>query len=266
MELIECIAVDDEPLAILQMKDFIGRLPGFSLQAAFSNGLEAMTYLQANRVDLLFLDIQMDDISGIQMLEAMKDGPVTILTTAYAQHALKGFELQVCDYLLKPISFERFVMAVHKAGKIIAARRGTGNVTEPPVLPPWEDNHIFIKSGYKLCRIRIGEILFIEGCGDYLKIHTSAGPVMTLISFTKLETMLPANEFIRVHRSFMIPMGKIRSIGKQWIVIGEKKIPLGDYYKQDFSKRFQKFNLEHDLRHEDPCIPGRTGAGDPKYV
>lgn len=258
MENIECIVVDDEPLAILQMKDYIGKLPGFILKAEFSGGLEALSYLQANRTDLLFLDIQMDDISGIHMLEAMKEGPVTILTTAWEQYALKGFELDVCDYLLKPISFERFVRAVYKAGRVIAARRNAGRGTEQPVAPPAENDDIFIKSGYKLCRIRTDEILFIEGCGDYLKIHTATGPVMTLLGFAKLETMLPPNEFIRVHRSFMIPVSKIRSIGKRWIVIGEKKIPLGDYYRQDFLNRFEKFNPDQDLWNEGPGIPGRS--------
>lgn len=263
MEPIECMVVDDEPLAVLQMRDFIGRIPGFILKADFSKGMDALTYLQANKVDLLFLDIQMDDINGIQMLKAMKDGPVTILTTAYEQYALKGFELDVCDYLLKPISFDRFVRAAFKAGKIISARRNIGNLEESTALPPEDHDHIYIKSGYKLFRIGLDEIFFIEGCGDYLKIHTVNGHVKTLLSFAKLQTMLPAEEFIRIHRSFIIPLSKIRSTGKNWILIGQKRVPLGDYYKKDFLKRLNQYGINPELKHDDPGTPCHPGTGNP---
>jgi DNA-binding LytR/AlgR family response regulator len=232
MDHIECIVVDDEPLAILQMKDYLERLPGFILKASFTKGLEALTYLQSDAVDLLFLDIQMDDISGIQVLEAMKARPVVIMTTAYEKYALKGYELDVCDYLLKPISFDRFLKATFKAGKMISAYRQAVREDETPVRPDEDQHHIYVKSGTKLCRINLNEVLYFEGCGDYLKIQTAGSLVLTPISFRKLSAMLPPGEFIRVHRSYMIAVNRIQSIDNRWITIGGKKVPIGDYYRK----------------------------------
>ncbi|MEI6884133.1 MAG: DNA-binding response regulator [Bacteroidota bacterium] len=240
MDKITCIAVDDEPLALVQMRDFIGRVPNLELKGCFSNGLETLAWLQSNKVDLIFLDIHMDDISGIKVLESMKSRPQVILTTAYDKYALKGFELDVCDYLLKPISFDRFVKAVQKAGTLIAARRNMSPNKEVAIQPSAEGDYIFIKCDYKICRIGLGEIQFIEGCKDYLKIRTASRSYMSLLSFKKLETLLPADEFIRVHRSFLVPLSKVGSIGKKWIQIDGFTIPLGDFYKQEFFKRINE--------------------------
>jgi DNA-binding LytR/AlgR family response regulator len=252
MNTITCIAVDDEPLALIQMQDFISRIPNLRLMAAFGKGLEALAFLQSNKPQLVFLDIQMDDISGIQMLEAMKAGPLVILTTAYENYAIKGYELDVCDYLLKPISFERMVKAVQKAGSLISAREEFERRVQLPPAPAKEPvppsaaaDHVYIRSDYRIVRVNLKEIRFIEGCKDYLKIHTDGKPVMTLISFSKMESLLPADEFVRIHRSFMVPVRRISSIGKRWVMVGEKKIPIGEFYRKNFFTTLEK--LERSL-------------------
>jgi DNA-binding LytR/AlgR family response regulator len=222
---LSCIVVDDEPLAIEQMAEYISKVPFLELKGTFQRGLDAIMYLKGNRADILFLDIQMDDINGIQLLKSVKDLPSVILTTAYDQYAIEGYSLEVSDYLLKPISFERFIKSVDRIyGKYVSRPEKLENNTG--------DNYIFVKADGKLVRIRWEEILYIEGQRDYLKFHlTNNRRIMTLLNFRSIEEQLPADLFIRIHKSFIISALKIDSIGKVSVRLGEREIPIGESYK-----------------------------------
>lgn len=222
---LSCIVVDDEPLAIEQMAEYVSKVPFLELKGTFQRGLDAIMYLKSNKTDILFLDIQMDDINGIQLLKSVKDLPSVILTTAYDQYAIEGYSLEVSDYLLKPISFERFIKAVDRIyGKYVTQPGREENNTG--------DNYIFVKADGKLIRINWEEILYIEGQRDYLKFHlTNNRRIMTLLNFRSIEEQLPAELFIRIHKSYIISALKIDSIGKVSVRIGEREIPIGESYK-----------------------------------
>lgn len=222
---LSCIVVDDEPLAIEQMAEYISKVPYLEMKASFQRGLDAVMYLKTNRADILFLDIQMDDINGIQILKSVKDLPSVILTTAYDQYAIEGYSLEVSDYLLKPISFERFLKAVDRIyGKFVTIP-GCDERNQA-------ENYIFVKADSKLVRIAWDEILFIEGQRDYLKFHLAGNRrIMTLLNFRSLEEQLPSDQFIRIHKSFIISASRIDSIGKASVRIGERDIPIGESYK-----------------------------------
>ena len=218
-----CIIVEDEPLAQERLKDYIDKIPGLLLNAVFDNGADALAYLQNNKTDLILLDIHMDGISGIQLLEGNKIQSQVIMTTAYHEFAVKGFELNVTDYLLKPFGFERFQQAVAKAEeKNVKKEKAT------------EKDYFFVKTEYRLEKIFFSDLLFIEGMRDYRKIHHSGKPIMTLQTFRDFEKEIPASIVCRVHKSFMVALDKIDSIEKNEIRIGEKLIPISDTYRQVF--------------------------------
>ncbi|MGD9978111.1 MAG: LytR/AlgR family response regulator transcription factor [Bacteroidales bacterium] len=238
---ISCIAVDDEPLALDQLRDFISRVPYLELRASFMKGFEAMMYINDNNVDLVFLDIQMEDITGIQLIKTIKTKPAIIITSAYDQFAIEGYELDVSDYLLKPISFERFVKAVEKIycqksikEKSVEVIHNTENSTD----------FIFVKADYRLQKINLDDILYIEGYKDYLRFFlTEKRKIMSLMSFRNLEESLPKNRFYRIHKSFIVAIDKIESIGKSSITIGETQIPIGNFFKDDFFEFLNQRNL-----------------------
>jgi len=226
---LSCIVVDDDPLAIEQRAEYISQVPYLEMKASFQRGLDAIMYLKTNRTDILLLDIQMDDINGIQILKSVKDLPSVILTTAYDQYAIEGYSLEVSDYLLKPISFERFLKAVDRIyGKCVAF---TGREESNQA-----DNYIFVKSDSKLIRIAWDDILFIEGQRDYLKFHLDGNRrIMTLLNFRSVEEQLPSEQFIRIHKSFIISASRIDSIGKASVRIGDRDIPIGESYKSSLT-------------------------------
>ncbi len=226
---INCIAIDDEPLALEKMKDYISKISYLNLLTTFDNGIEAMDYLKSNQVDLMFLDIQMDDFTGIQLLETLKVRPKVILTTAYDQYALKGFELEVADYLLKPISFDRFLKAVDKVHTTL--KKDLKHLKQDQQT---SNDFIFIKSDYKLQKVKFDDIQYIEGMKDYLRIVTPEKRLMVLQNFKKMEETLPKDKFLRVHKSYIIAVDKIDSIGKKSLVIGNQHIPIGESYKKYF--------------------------------
>jgi two-component system, LytTR family, response regulator len=218
-----CIIVEDEPLAQERLKEYIHNIPVLALQAVFDNSTDALAYLQKNKADLIFLDIHMDGISGIQLLENHLVESQVIMTTAYHEFAVKGFELNVTDYLLKPFSFERFQQAVAKAEeKKVKKVKAT------------EKDHFFVKTEYRLEKILFSDLLFIEGMRDYRKIHHSGKPIMTLQTFRDFEKEIPASIVCRVHKSFMVAIDKIDSVEKNEIQIGERRIPISDTYRQAF--------------------------------
>jgi two-component system, LytTR family, response regulator len=230
---IRCIAVDDEPPALAQIEEYTSRVPYLELLASFDNAFETLDFLKANEVELLFLDIEMEGLTGIQLLNVLKRKPKVVLTTAYDQYAIKAFDLDVSDYLLKPISFERFLQAVDKIYDILQPK----NI---PVVSSLNSevptrNYMFIKTEYRMQRVDFEDILFIEGMKEYLIIHTIEGKkVLTLMSFKKMEEMLPGSNFTRVHKSYIVALDKIISIERNRIKIGNILIPVGESYSKIF--------------------------------
>ncbi|MCX6271356.1 MAG: LytTR family DNA-binding domain-containing protein [Bacteroidetes bacterium] len=242
---IRCIAIDDEPLALDKMEGYIGRVPFLTLEAKFDNAISAIEYLKENETDLIFLDIQMEGLSGIQMLESLKIHPKVILTTAYDQFALKGYELDVTDYLLKPIAFDRFLKAVDKVYEILQAKQRSTVIHKEVVQTASRDEFIFVKTEYRLEKVNFRDILFIEGMKDYLRIHCLPDKrIMTLMSFMKMEQLLPTDLFVRVHKSFIVSLEKIHSIERNHIRIGEHRIPIGESYRKQFWSLLQNKGLK----------------------
>jgi two-component system, LytTR family, response regulator len=231
---INCIAIDDEPLALSKLEGFIRKVPELNLIRTFDNPLETIGWMRENRVDLIFLDIQMEQLTGIQFLESIGSGPRVILTTAYPQYALKGFELKVTDYLLKPFSFQRFFQAVNRVMEYFP-QSGEGHKPTRET-----DSFIFVKTEYRLERIDIDDILYIEGMKDYLRIICSEKKIMTLQSFAKLEESLPAGKFCRVHKSFIVAIEKIKSVERGVILIADKRIPVSNTYKDNFYSKIRQ--------------------------
>jgi DNA-binding LytR/AlgR family response regulator len=231
---IRCIAIDDEPLAITKLEGFISRIPELNLIETFDNALEAMVWMKENQADLVFLDIQMEQLTGIQFLEATGTNAKIIVTSAFDRYAIKGFDLNVTDYILKPYSFERFVKGVNKAMEQLA---GT------PAGRETSDNHndfIFVRTEYRLERIDLDKILYVEGMKDYLRIICSDKKIMTLQSFSKLEESLPSKKFCRVHKSYIVAIDKIRSIERNVIIIADQRIPVSNTYRDSFFSRINQ--------------------------
>jgi DNA-binding LytR/AlgR family response regulator len=239
--MIRCIAIDDEKLALDLIEDDILKVPFLQLVKKCRSGIEAMDVLQSEKIDLLFLDIQMPDISGIQFLKSLLHKPLVIFTTAYEKYALEGFELDVVDYLLKPYSFERFLKAVNKAQDhlSILEKNQSQNVTEEI---SFSNQFIFVKSDYKLVKIEIAEIQYIESLKDYVKIVVGGKPIVTLSSMKAIEEKLTTPDFLRVHRSFMVNIRKIQYIHRNFVMVGDKEIPIGDNYKESFLQAINQKN------------------------
>lgn len=219
-----CIAIDDEPLALEVIKKYASDTPLIQLINTFTDAIQALSFIKVHPVDLIILDIQMPDISGIQFFQSLQVKPMVIFTTAYSEYAVKGFELEAIDYLVKPVHFDRFIKALLKARKVIS-RQATKVGTD--------ESFFFVKSGYAMVRIAFNDILYIEGLDDYIKIHfvnKLKPPVLSLMSLKSVMEKLPEDQFKRVHRSFIIPLQKITSIRNKTIYLEKSKVPLGDTY------------------------------------
>ncbi len=223
MDKYTCIIIEDEPLALEKTKDFVNKVPFLQLSATFDNALDGLTYLKNNKVDLLFLDINMDELSGIELLESSKINSQVIITTAYQEYALKGYELQITDYLLKPFTFNRFLLAVNKAQENILYH-----------IPDTQPEFIFVKTENRLEKVMLNEIVYIEGMRDYLRIHTVNKKIMTLQNFSELEKLIPPSLICRVHKSYMVALNKIDSIERSRIKIADQLIPISETYKEVF--------------------------------
>ena len=230
--MITCIIVDDEPLALDLLEDYLHQVPEILLVARCNSAAAAQEAIEKHDVQLMFLDIHMPEVSGIRFLQSlkMKNRPLVVLTTAYNQYAIEGFELDVADYLMKPFSFERFLKTIHK----IVSRLGSVVHIESNSNMPVK--YIFVKSEYKTYKIDLHNIIYIEGLKDYSKIYTTSGNVMTLKSLKAIESMLPKNEFMRVHRSYIIAINKIKVISKSQITtITDIDIPVSEGFREDFN-------------------------------
>lgn len=221
----KCIIVEDEPLALERTRAYAERVPWLEVAATFEAGLQAMVWLAHHPVDIIFLDINLGDISGMELLEKLRPRAEVILTTAYDAYALRGYELQVTDYLLKPYTFERFLQAA-----LLAQARLEGNGPTP--LP--ERDLLFVKTEYRLERVAVEDILYIEGMRDYRRIHTATKRIMTLQNFGHFEQALPPNRICRVHKSYMVALAKIDSIERNRVRIGQQLIPVSDSYRAAF--------------------------------
>lgn len=223
MDRFSCIIIEDEPLALERTKGFVNKIPFLNLCCTFDNALDGLSYLKSNKVDLLFLDINMDELSGIELLESSKIDSQVIITTAYQEYALKGYELNVTDYLLKPFTFERFLKAICKAHE---------NLIQS--MPDAQPDFIFVKTENRLEKINISDILYIEGMRDYRRIHTVSKRIMTLQNFSELEQIIPSNRVCRVHKSYMVGINKIESIERSRIKISDQIIPISETYRELF--------------------------------
>lgn len=220
---INCIVIEDEPLAIKKLTGFIRKVEYLRLSRTFDNAIDAISYLKENPVDLIFLDIQMEEFTGIQFLETIKQRPKVIITTAYDKYAVKGYELDVADYLLKPFTFERFIQSVEKMHKTLSEKQTSVSA-----------DYIFVKTEYRLEKIKVSTILYVEGMNEYLQIVTEEKKIMTLQNFKSIEDVLPKNNFVRVHKSYLVAIDKVESIERNKIKIRKVLIPISETYKEAF--------------------------------
>jgi len=224
---ITCHIIEDEPMASKLLQLHIGKLPVLQLIAVSDSPLRALESLKANPVDLLFLDIRMPEMTGLALLKVLENKPLAILTTAYSEFALESYELDVVDYLKKPITFDRFVKAVNKAEQRLQPRNPQNGRLDGA-------GYLFVKEGTRLIKVNIDEILYIEGLKNYVTIHTAAQKIISLQRLKALEDQLPADRFIRVHNSYIVAKGAISSIKENEISIGVAKIPIGETYLKSF--------------------------------
>lgn len=231
--MISCVVVDDKPLAIDILNDYISKVPDLSLVFSSTNPLYALEYIMKNEVDLIFLDIQMPQLNGVQFMKIVQGKCKVILTTAYTEYALDGFENDAIDYVLKPISFERFYKAVQKAQHYFNAEKVPQVVTQIIDSSPSVE-YIFVKTEYKLVKVNTDDILYIEGMQNYVAIYTKSEKIISLQNMKKMEEQLSKKQFARVHKSYMVALNKINSIERSRIYIADAVIPLGDVYRDGF--------------------------------
>jgi DNA-binding LytR/AlgR family response regulator len=226
-----CIAIDDEPFALKLIASDIQKVPFLELKGTFSSPMDALVLMQQQPVDLLFLDIQMPVVTGTQFLRTIKNPPMVIFTTAYEQYALEGFELNVVDYLVKPVPFDRFLKAANKAYDLYKLKTSSA---------PKEPGFFFVHAEYREIKIFFNEILYVEGLKDYVKIYMEKQqhPLLTRMNLKAIEAKLPQDEFARIHNSFIISLRKISSFQKSQVYIGSKEIPIGEKYAEEFRKRY----------------------------
>ncbi|MCU4163114.1 LytR/AlgR family response regulator transcription factor [Carboxylicivirga caseinilyticus] len=230
MDKIKCLIVDDEELAIDVLKEYVSRIDYLELTGSCRNALEAMTFLNENKVDLIFLDIQMPGLTGLQLLKNITNRPEVIMTTAYSEYALEGFELQVLDYLIKPIPFDRFIKAINRFLKL---RQPNMTLTEKSQTDSYNDTFIFVKSDKMMIKVLLREITYVESLRNYVAIHLTNGKmVKTMNTISNIEDKLPETHFLRVHRSFIIAIDKIDSFMSGSFKINSEIIPIGRQYKE----------------------------------
>jgi len=231
----KCIAIDDEPLALDVIEDYAEKVPFLNMTGTFSNAIEAFEFLQDNEVDLIFLDIQMPHLNGVDFIRSLNRVPMIIFTTAYQEYALEGFELNAVDYLIKPISLERFLKAANKARRLYNIEEN-----EPA---SYHLEHLMIKVEYSTINIRLKDILYVQGVKDYLKIVTDKKSYLTKNTMKNIENKLPSDRFLRVHKSYFISLEKIDAIERNRIIIGKDRIPVGDNYKKTFNFIIDRLRL-----------------------
>jgi two-component system LytT family response regulator len=224
---LRCIAIDDEPLALELLEDNIKQVPYLDLVMGFNSPMQAMQFMQSNDIDLVFIDIQMPGLTGLQFIQSLPQKPMYILVTAYEKFALEGYNLNVVDYLLKPVAMDRFIKACNKAMDLFRLKQQTGTGKE-------ELKYIFVNADYRLVKLEFSEIIYIEALKDYLKIHlrTQKNPIITRMSMKSIEEQLPPTLFIRIHKSYIISKDAISAVKKTSVFIDTLELPVGDMYRE----------------------------------
>lgn len=229
----KCLIVDDEPLAQQVMEEFVARVPFLEVVAVCSSATEAAEVLRNHTVDLIFLDIHMPRISGLEFISGFPNPPQFILVTAYSEYALQGFNLNATDYLMKPVPFERFFKAVNKAYELYRLRNRAKMAADSQ-----SQRFILVKSGYQTIKVELDTILYIEGLKDYVKIFTEGKkPILSLLTMKGLAETLPVDKFMRIHKSFIISTDRISAISRNRVMINDKWIPIGENYREEFKNR-----------------------------
>lgn len=237
----KCIIIDDEPLAVDLLKDFVSKVESLELVNTFNNAIDAISAINKTEVDLIFLDIEMPHFTGIDFIKAIDKKPLIIFTTAYSNYAVEGFDFGAVDYLIKPIPFNRFLKAVVRAQHIFTPSEPVQNSTPVIVAADESNNFMFVRAEYENVKINYADILFVEGLKDYVKIYTTDGKyVLTLMSLIKLENSLSHKGFSRIHRSYIVNLAHIKSIQKNKVLIVDRRLPISESYKTAF---FSKINL-----------------------
>ncbi|MCL8007271.1 LytR/AlgR family response regulator transcription factor [Gelidibacter japonicus] len=234
-----CIIIDDEPMAVKVIESYCESIDSITVLGTFTNALDALDFIKDNSVDLIFSDIEMPHINGVDFIKTLEHKrPIFIFTTAYPQYALDGFELNAIDYLVKPIPFPRFVTAIQRAKERLKLKESIASDSTHNSKKVYEDDFIFVKSEYDNLKLLIDDITYIQGLKDYLKIHTlKSGAILTLMNFKDFQAKLPGNLFIRIHRSYIVNISKIELLQRNKVIIEGQRIPIGENYKEAFYKR-----------------------------
>ncbi len=230
--MIRCIAIDDEPLSLAQISNYIAKIPYLELVGKCRDALEAIKIINEEQVDLMFVDINMPDLNGLDFVRSLTKGPKVIFTTAYSEYAIEGYKVEAIDYLLKPFGFQDFLGAVDRAHRLIEGKSEDNKVQVTEV----QNESLFVKNDYRINRIAFADIKYVESMGEYLRIFLEgqAKPLMPLMSMKRMEEILPDKSFMRVHRSYIVNMNKIQEISRMRIIFDDVYIPVGDNYKQKF--------------------------------
>jgi len=232
--MIKCLAIDDEPLALKQISSYIKEIPEFELVGACTGAASAGKILDEQGVDVIFVDINMPDVNGMDFVKSLQSPPMIVFTTAYSDYAVEGFKVDAVDYLLKPFGMDEFR---HTAVKVIRLYQMAHSTKEAPVMP--SDESIFFKTDYKIVRVEVGKIIYVEGMSEYLKIHVEGvdDPYVVLLSMKKMEDNLPSERFMRIHKSYIINLSKIREVSKGRVLMSnEVSLPIGDTYRDSFNE------------------------------
>jgi len=229
-----CLIVDDEQLARKLLEEFVAKVPMLELRGMCKNPMEAMEIIKSEPIDIMFLDIQMPELTGVEFMKSLNQKPATIFTTAYSEYALEGYQLDVIDYLVKPFPFERFLKAVNKAIDFIDLKR---NAQHSDTRIAEDADFVLLHADHKIYKVKLKDIKYIEGLKEYVSYYTSEKRIIVLQSLKSIEESLPSDKFIRVHRSYIVPIDKIKSLDGNQVQIGDKLIPIGRSYKEDVLKR-----------------------------
>ncbi|GAB2771106.1 DNA-binding LytR/AlgR family response regulator [Hymenobacter luteus] len=238
-----CAILDDEPLALDLLADYCAQVPGLELKGQFDDALAGLAFLQDNPVDVVFLDIHMPRLTGLQLAQLLpQPGPRIVFTTAYDQYAVRSYELNAADYLLKPIAFERFVQAVQKVRQQLSAAPAAPSVAQAAEAPPTAPDAMFVKNEHRLQRVAFDDILYIEGMKEYLMIYTTTGKVLTLQSFRRVEEVLPPERFARIHKSYLVALSRIEHVERGKVQVAGRLLPIGDTYRDSFNALIKAYN------------------------
>ena len=230
----KCLILDDEPLAVDILRHYIEKVPGLECVGAFRKPLEALEYLRQNDVDLIFLDIQMPDLSGLQLLKSLPAPPLVVFTTAYSRYAAESYDYDAVDYLLKPVEFGRFLKAVHKARALAAA---------PAKKAPGSGRSVLIKSGTKFYRTRLGDIRYVKGAGNYVALVTKDREILSLMTMQNAADLLPRALFVRIHKSYIVNIQHLDVVEEEQVRVGEDRIPIGDAYRDGFLRAIRALKI-----------------------